>query len=320
MIGNENYEWLREILICPDCGGRFESNVLIISENVLLICDQCGSRFGPYSDHKVLDLRCSGTKKHMLILQTGDVDFDAVFRAVRKGPPQLSYDGPLPPRTYRGFLSIIKDHVTGNGFVLDLGCGHAPYRPLVRDMGVRYVATDYSNEKADILADAHALPFESNCADIVLMHAVSQALENPFIAFGEIMRVLKEDGVLLGTADCAAVFASSFFHMTPWGVISVLSSHGMHLERMWINKDALLFLGTNPGYPVMIKFVLRLLSKIAKLSFLSPRRLLKGKAVDDFITAGSFAFVARKPRNSAVEDGVPGTNVSHTVLREESRK
>ena len=146
-----------------------------------------------------------------------------------------------------------------------------------------------------------------------------KALENPFIAFREIMRVLKEGGLLLGTADCAAVFASSFFHMTPWGVISVLSTHGMHLERMWVNKDALLFLGTNPGYPVVIKFILRLLSKVARLGFLSPRQLLKGEAVNEFVTAGSFAFVARKPGNSPV-GGAHGTSNKHTSPWEEGSK
>jgi hypothetical protein len=108
--------------------------------------------------------------------------------------------------------------------------------------------------------------------------------------------VLKTGGCLLGTADSGSTFIQSFFHTTPWGVIAMLCPCGLDVVRMWITKDILTFVATNPGYPRVIRVMLRILARIARVPILSPRSFLK-RTIDPFVTAGSVAFVAVKNRS-----------------------
>jgi len=257
-------------------------------------CLGCGSVFGQVPETGVLDLRCPGPKTHVLSVRTGVVAFDDLLERVPKDPPRVTYGDSLPPRATAEFMSVIKDGVTSGGLVLEVGGGPGRYRAPILGLGLRFLITDYDSPGADILADAHALPFKTASADALLMQSVSQALENPFVAFREVARVVKKGGMVLGTADCCAVFASSFYNMTPWGLLSVLQASGLAPERLWLTKDALEFCGTNPGYPSLMKPILRALSRLSRLSLLTPRNLLRGRPSDPLVTAGSFAFIARK--------------------------
>jgi SAM-dependent methyltransferase len=192
------------------------------------------------------------------------------------------------------FISVIRDSMAPGGRIIEIGGSSGGYRRPLLDLGFRFVTTDYNAPAADLLADAHALPFKDGCAEAVLMQAASQAFENPLVAFRETARVLSEGGLLVGTADCCAVFASSFYNITPFGVLALLEASNLVLERLWILKDALEFCGTNPGYPAVVKPFLRGLSRLARLPLLTPRNLLGGRRRGALITAGSFAFVARK--------------------------
>lgn len=242
-----------------------------------------------------MDLRCGAAKTHTLSVKTGAAAYGQLLDRVLKGPPPITYAGPLPERATGEFMSMIKDGVTPGGLIVEVGGGRGRYREPVLGLGFRFLTTDYESAGADMLADAHALPFKTTSADAVLMQSVSQALENPFVAFREVARVVKPGGLVLGTIDCCAVFASSFYNMTPWGLLSVLQSSGLSLERLWTMKDALEFCGTNPGYPWLVKPMLRALSRLSRLQILTPRNLLGGRTADSFVTAGSIAFVSRKP-------------------------
>jgi SAM-dependent methyltransferase len=191
-------------------------------------------------------------------------------------------------------MSVIKDAVTPGGVIIEVGGSTGSYREPILKLGYRFVTTDYDSPAADLLADAHTLPFKTASADAVLMQGVSQAFENPFIAFGECARVLRGGGLVLGTADCCAVFASSFYNITPWGLLSVLQASGLAPERLWVTKDALEFCGTNPGYPAIVKPLLRVLSRLSRFPVLTPRNLINRRRADPLITAGSLAFVARR--------------------------
>ena len=284
------WPWIAPLLVCPKCQSALDAG----NTEPFLTCPGCGSVYGRAPATGVLDLRCPSPKTHALSVRTGAHAFGDLLGQVPVGPPPTTYAGALPPRTTREFMSVIKDDVTPGGFVLEVGGGPARYRAPILGLGFRFLTTDYESAAADILVDAHALPFKTACADALLMQSVSQAFENPFVAFREVARVVKSGGLVLGTADCCAVFAASFYNMTPWGLLSVLQASGLALERLWLTKDALEFCGTNPGYPSVMKPILRGLSRLARLRVLTPRNFLGGRASDPLVTAGSLAFIARK--------------------------
>jgi methyltransferase family protein len=279
------------IVACPLCQQDLRADRPAVP--TVLTCSGCATRFQANGDG-VLDLRGKGAKTHVLRVETGSAEYGPLLDGVTHGPLPVTYAGPLPERTSPQFLSVIAETVPSSGLVLEIGGGSGWYRRPVLELGFRFLTTDYASAGADLLADAHALPFRSSSADALLMQAVSQAFENPFVAFREVDRVVKGGGIVLGTIDCCAIFASSFYNITPWGLLSVLRGTDLTLEQIWTTKDALEYCGTNPGYPQLVKPILRGLSRISRLPLLTPRNLWRGRKADPFVTAGSIAFLARK--------------------------
>lgn len=293
VMTDERWPWVRERLVCPGCGGALGVH-REDGTDLGLTCGACGMGFRVRPGSAVLDLRCPDPKRHTVAFTIGALNAAKVLTGIPRTPPTVHDDRALPPRTSPHVLTVLGERVPANGVVVEVGGGAGRYRDLVTEMGLRFVTTDYDSATVDLLVDAHALPFRSGSVDALLMQSVSQALENPFVAFAEAQRVLTEGGLLLGTADCCAVFAASYFNMTPWGVLAVMAHAGFTVERMWVTKDALKFCGTNPGYPAAFKPLLRILSWAARWRFWTPRLLLAGQPRDEFVTAGSLAFVARK--------------------------
>ena len=52
--------------------------------------------------------------------------------------------------------------------------------------GLAYVGIDYHTPEADLLADAHGIPFRDRTFDIVLSYAVLEHLYIPFLAAREV--------------------------------------------------------------------------------------------------------------------------------------
>lgn len=97
-------------------------------------------------------------------------------------------------RTFRGFSALI-----GSGSrptLLDVGCGHKPFSPLVPE-NVLYVGLDFDRKTAaDVNAVNESLPIRDDCIDAVV---ASETLEHTFDvqkAVNEIVRVCK-DGALI---------------------------------------------------------------------------------------------------------------------------
>lgn len=87
-----------------------------------------------------------------------------------------------------------------NPLVLDIGCGHRPYRDLFGNC--RYVGLDYgtSDTSPDVLGDATRLPIASGVADIVFTTQVLEHVPEPRKMIRECCRVLRTNGYLIVTA------------------------------------------------------------------------------------------------------------------------
>ena len=87
--------------------------------------------------------------------------------------------------------------------VLDVGCGH-------RKKGS--VGIDYSRDSvADIICDAHFLPFKNNVFDKVVSTCVLEHSYNPYSFLKEQSRVLREKGLIECTTDNAQFYLWSVF-------------------------------------------------------------------------------------------------------------
>ena len=299
---DDRWSWIAPLLACPSCRGPFESADGPPDASGLR-CAACATAYASRPGGSTLDLRCKTPRRHTMTMTTGALDPAGSLAAIPHAPPDLPPAGVLPDRAAPHILPLLRQRVPPQSIVVEIGGGTGAYRDVFRGTEYRFVTTDYGYEAADILADAHALPFRDDVASAVVMQSVIQSLENPFAGMSEAARILRKDGLLLGTADCGAVFAGSYFNPTPWGTIALLASAGLAIERMWVTKDVLSFAGTNPGYPAAIKLLLRLLSRIARWRVWTPRLLLAGRRRDEFVTAGSCAFVARKATSPAATNG-----------------
>ena len=229
-------------------------------------------------------------------------------------PPDGAYRGPLAPRTNARHLSILAARPPGGGRldVLDWGCGAAEYRPLVEGLHHRYVGIDRAGEAADLIADAHGLPFKDASFDHVITNAALEHMVNPFLAIAEVARVMKPSAIFSGSvAFLEPHHAGSHFHVTADGVSSLCRWAGLAIEGLWPQERWIVFdsLATMPG-PLSspTRAALRLVSRFERALrhwYLHPRewrggRWLTRKPPAEYqrelleIT-GQVDFVARKP-------------------------
>lgn len=140
-------------------------------------------------------------------------------------------------RLNQGVVNYVEKIVSGKDRkrVLDLGCGQGGNRTFLALLGVSDVISfDLSSPVADIIGDAHLLPFKSRSFDLVLATAVIEHLYNPFVAFSEIERILEPGGYLLATASFwESWHDKSCFHFTPNGLYVLCHCSGFELLDLW---------------------------------------------------------------------------------------
>ena len=97
------------------------------------------------------------------------------------------------------------------------------------------VGVDWWASGAQLLADAHRLPFEDASFDLVLATAVLEHCYLPHLAMREAARVLRPGGhVLMGVSFWERWHSESYFHVTPNAIQSLCSQAGITLEDIWV--------------------------------------------------------------------------------------
>lgn len=218
--------------------------------------------------------------------------------------PAMTYSGPPAIRDSRELMSEIHFRLPKGGAALDLGCGPRDQAAPLQHLGFEYVGIDYSNTSADFLADAHALPFAPESFECVFSYAVFEHLHNPFVAISEVHRVLKPGGWFIGTVSQGEPFHSSYFHHTPWALISLLQQHtDLRVVRIWSSADTLSSLASMGRYSRVVRAALGLLDKMnTGMPWLAPRKALwpaGEKQLDQLYRAGSICFAVQKSAQAA---------------------
>ena len=213
--------------------------------------------------------------------------------------PANRYDGPPTSRNSAELFSAIADHLHPGGTFLDIGCGDRDQAAAAEHYGLQYVGVDDSSHRADILADAHTLPFADASFDIVFSYAVLEHLYNPFLAVREMARVMNPGGVLVTTVSQGEPFHESYFHHTAYGVLAVTEQAGLNVTRLWNSYDTLHGLAVMGRYPKVARLLLESLHRLVRaIPILSPRKALlwsqRDRQVDALHRAAGICFVAVK--------------------------
>jgi len=118
--------------------------------------------------------------------------------------------------------------------VLLLGCGDAGEKPLLAEMGYCPFGMDIRrSEGLDVLADAHSLPFADASIDLVISMQVFEHLRAPWLAAGEVSRVLRPGGWFVGSVAFLKPYHGSYFHMTHEGIRQLLLQAGLETDRLF---------------------------------------------------------------------------------------
>jgi ubiquinone/menaquinone biosynthesis C-methylase UbiE len=217
----------------------------------------------------------------------------------------MTYAGPPALRDSAELFSAVEQDLKAGARLLDLGCGPRDQYVAADHYGLRYVGVDQQSAAADILADAHALPFQAGMFEAVLAYAVFEHLYNPFLAGAEVARVLSPGGVFFGAVSQGEPYHDSFFHHTALGLLTVLKASGLEPVRLWFSYDTLHALAVMGRYATAVRWLIEGVHRIhATLPFLAPRKHFRWseseKQVDALHRAASICFVARKPGGSAI--------------------
>jgi len=118
--------------------------------------------------------------------------------------------------------------------VLDLGCGHGPYRGVIEGKGATWVGLELDGDGCTVIGDGGCLPFADESFDGVLCAAVLEHLPEPGQTIAEIRRVLVDGGVAFGYAAFLEPFhGMSYFHMSHMGLEYLLLKNGLQPTRIF---------------------------------------------------------------------------------------
>ena len=291
-------------LACPGCGGALGR----IADGAR--CTACGLSY-PVSAQGALDLRLRRPKRVQHGFTLGEplaappgVDFSELRERV---PAEVDFGAlAVPHHMTRELMSHFPRAREPADLALDLGCGSSPHRAVCEAAGFEYLGLDHESPQAQILGDAHALPFRDASFAFVLSIAVLEHIRFPPVMMREACRVLRPGGVFLGTVAFLEPFHSdSYYHHTHLGTLSSLLEGGFEVQyiapsRGWNGLAALGAMGLFPRMHGVLLSALLAPLQILHRAWWALGRLAAPQASEALrlrATTGAFSFVARRPAN-----------------------
>jgi SAM-dependent methyltransferase len=303
---NSDLFW-RALLACPRCGASLPD---------VSACHSCNTAFSADSGTPILiSSECHRTFTSTFA-QNRSVASSEFVRSVLTDPPTDSDPATMPYHMDAAHSAVLKKLPPGSR-VLEVGCGGGQCRPWFQAKGIEYVGADISKTRIhdwlqrwggpDLLCDTHFLPFLDQSFDAVYSAAVTEHLACPPLAAREIFRVLKPGGIYLGNVSFLEPWHdSSYFHMTPLGVIELLCGAGFEPRHIWPGRGysgfkAICAMGFRPP--------LRLLKYLGQLEYILYRAQSRALAfarklrhrpptpdiLDRAKVAGAIDWIAQRP-------------------------
>jgi len=303
-----------KLLTCPIDKGE------VVQKSTGLFCKTCNLKFPNAEINSlcsIIDFRCTNSysevKINFQIPQTllDDTKISQLGYATKTAFKCMSREEirkKFKTKLQKEILYYIEQlkHELGSDIqVLDLGCGSGGNKLFLNSVGFKNVfSVDYWSNKAEILVDAHRLPFKDASFDVVLTTATIEHFYNPFIAFAEISRVLKPGGALIASGSFwESWHDQSCFHFTPNGFFLLCTSAGLSLEDLWSGWG---FIPSILSHALNLRGLKKYTYKLQDL-FDAVLRLRWGENFafrHRLKTSGSFGIYARKTRriNSRAEE------------------
>lgn len=131
---------------------------------------------------------------------------------------------------------LIKDYARGR--VLDVGCGHMPFRDQVRGLGCAYVGLDVQRRRKDVdlVGDVQDLRDVADASfDTALCFEVLEHVPDPAAGVREMMRVLRGGGALLVTVPHLSRLHEQphdYYRFTGFGLQVMAERAGARVERL----------------------------------------------------------------------------------------
>jgi SAM-dependent methyltransferase len=305
-VVTELADW-QSVLVCP------VDKAPLLRQDGKWCCAQCDfvSAREQVKDRRVPDFRARGVTQQVSMtfqIPVTPLDRAAVasgyFRAVSENFPHYSKwevrekFGTKLDKGIQHYCQQLWRQVGKSAVILDLGCGNGGNRLYLRSLGFEQVLTvDWAASGADLLVDAHRLPFADGSFDMVISTAVLEHLYNPYLAMHEVARVLKPGGLFVGSASFwEAWHGSSYFHLSPDGWATLLEQNCMELMDLWagwgIIPSALSHVLT-PGYLRGLGYALQAVVDSAYRLVLGEMGVRKLK----LRASGAYVICARKRRS-----------------------
>lgn len=300
------------ILACPACQGQMTAHPDAKR------CLDCGEIYAATGERDQIDLRLRRSRDVTTRydpVNPGYLLDPAIGRPIAPAaapacdawqsvtlPPGLVYGN----RLTRTLLSHFPAAESRDAWMLDLGCGDRRFEALCRELtGFHYVGIDFDGPDADLLADAHGLPFRDAAFSFILSVAVLEHLAAPAVAMAEVARVLEPGGVFIGTVAFLEPFHMlSHYHMTHVGLTRLLADAGLDIVAIEANDDwsglrAQAEMALFPGLGAGLQRAMVALPRYASDGLGAAKRAIGKRAgdrsVDHMATTGGFRFVARRP-------------------------
>ena len=266
---------LNSIVLCPRCRGEltFDEGALAWS------CSTCTAHFESRAE-----------TPNFLLSQPLEVDVPCVIGA-DDGVDDSAFTA-SPPEL------LVPNAVRREAIALDFGCGAQVDRSVIEAAGYRYVGIDAGDPGAHILADGQRLPFRAETFDLVYTMATLEHVRYPPLAIGEISRVLRPGGHLVGASGWTLPYVErAYFSSSHVGLASLLVEAGLEPTCIWGDSDwpgiqANFALGLFPRTPDWISKVLAW--PLKRLSFIWWRLGGRTRRELELRTAGELMFHARK--------------------------
>jgi len=130
----------------------------------------------------------------------------------------------------------LKENIRLGSIVLDIGCGEQPFRDYIEECGGSYLGVDVNQNaenNVDIIANATDLKIiKTESIDIVLCTEVFEHIDMVDLAFAEICRVLKKEGVLILTSPFIYPLHEEpydFIRLTPFKIKEMSQKNGTEI-------------------------------------------------------------------------------------------
>ncbi|MBN8737263.1 MAG: class I SAM-dependent methyltransferase [Xanthomonadales bacterium] len=128
-----------------------------------------------------------------------------------------------------------------HGLLLDMGCGKVPFYEGYRECVSENICIDWpgsihNNVHVDVFCDlSQTLPFAAGTFDTLLSSDVIEHLPNPELAFSEMSRLLKPNGILLLNTPFLYMLhevPNDYYRFTRYAIKHLLDMAGLELVRL----------------------------------------------------------------------------------------